>query len=132
MKTGNVNMFYGASKLIFKRAEELRKFPTHEEVLMWGYLKQNQLGVKFRWQHPILFYIADFYCHELKLVIEIDGSIHNKEDVKINDKLRQTEIEKLDVTVIRFKNIDVKNNPEKILDQINKKIKEFFWGKAFF
>ncbi len=89
-----------------------------------GLLKENQLGVKFRRQHPILFYIADFYCHELKLVIEIDGSIHNKEDVLINDELRQTEIEKLGITVIRFINIEVKNNLEKILNHINKKIKE--------
>jgi N-acetyl-alpha-D-muramate 1-phosphate uridylyltransferase len=124
VKTGNVNMFYGASKLIFRRAEELRKFPTHEELLMWGYLKGNQVGAKFRRQHPLLFYVADFYCHQLKLVIEIDGSIHNKEDVKINDELRQREIEALGITVIRFKNIEVKNNLEKFLDQIKKKIKE--------
>ncbi len=118
------HMHFGASKLIFIRAEELRKFPTHEEVLMWGYLSGNKLGVKFRRQHPISNYIADFYCHSLKLVIEIDGSIHNKEEVKINDATRQKEIEELGITVIRFTNSQVKNNPEIILEQINKKIEE--------
>ena len=103
-----MGMHYGASKVIFQRAEELRKFPTWEEDMMWMYLSGNKLGVKFRRQHPISFYIADFYCHELKLVIEIDGNIHNKEDVKINDELRQIEIEKLGIAVIRFKNIEVK------------------------
>jgi very-short-patch-repair endonuclease len=60
LKTGNINMFYGASKLIFRRAEELRKLPTHEEILMWGYLKENQLGVKFRRQHQYYFILLIF------------------------------------------------------------------------
>jgi very-short-patch-repair endonuclease/dTDP-glucose pyrophosphorylase len=117
-------MHYGASKLIFQRAEELRKFCTWEEERMWDYLSGNKLGVKFRRQHPLLFYVADFYCHELKLVIEIDGSIHNKEDVKINDKLRQREIEDLGIKVIRFTNLQVKNKIEIILEEIRNKIEE--------
>ncbi len=75
-------MHYGASKLIFQRAEELRKFPTHEEQIVWGYLADNQLGVKFRRQHPLLLYVADFYCHSLKLVIEIDGGFITKKKLK--------------------------------------------------
>jgi very-short-patch-repair endonuclease/GTP:adenosylcobinamide-phosphate guanylyltransferase len=97
---------------------------TWEEDLMWKYLSGNKLGVRFRRQHPLLFYIADFYCHQLKLIIEIDGTVHNKEDVKINDAVRQNEIEKLGITVLRFTNSQVKNNPEKILEQINKTIEE--------
>ncbi len=124
MKSGNSNMHYGASKLLFQRAEELRKYCTWEEKIIWGYLSGNKLGVKFRRQHPVLFYIADFYCHRLKLVIEIDGGIHNKEDVKINDEIRQREIEELGIAIIRFTNTQVKNNPELILEQINKKIEE--------
>jgi MurNAc alpha-1-phosphate uridylyltransferase len=124
MKSGNINMHYGASKLLFQRAEELRKYCTWEEEIIWGYLSGNKLGVKFRRQHPILFYIADFYCHQLKLVIEIDGGIHNREDVKINDATRQKEIEALGITVLRFTNSQVKNNPEIILEDITQKIKE--------
>lgn len=77
-------MHYGASHLLFKRAEEVRKYSTHEENIIWGYVKGKQTGYKFRRQHPLLFYIADFYCHELKLVIEIDGLIREKADVKIS------------------------------------------------
>lgn len=101
-------MHYGASKLIFQRAEQLRKFCTWEEEVIWGYLSANKMGVKFRRQHPLLFYVADFYCHQLKLVVEIDGGVHNKEDVKINDEIRQREIEELGITVIRFTNLQLK------------------------
>lgn len=124
MKGSNIDMHYGASKLIFQRAEELRKFCTWEEEVVWGYLSGNKLGVKFRRQHPLLFYVADFYCHQLKLVIEIDGGIHNKEDVKINDAIRQAEIEELGIIVLRFNNWQVKNNIEKIVEEISKKITE--------
>jgi len=117
-------MHYGASNLIFQKAEELRKFPTHEEEILWGYLSESQLGVKFRRQHPIFNYIADFYCHSIKLVIEIDGSIHDKEDVKINDERRQKEIESFGITVIRFTNNEVKNTPESVLQSINEEIKK--------
>ena len=79
------NMHYGASKVIFQKAKELRKFPTHEEEIIWGYLCRNKLGVKFRRQHPIFLYIVDFYCHSLKLVIEIDGGIHHKPEIRIYD-----------------------------------------------
>ncbi|MGG9964763.1 DUF559 domain-containing protein [Ferruginibacter sp. SUN106] len=122
MKTGNSNMHYGASKLLFQRAEQLRKFCTWEEEIVWAYLSGNKLGVKFRRQHPMLFYVADFYCHQIKLVIEIDGAVHNKEDVKINDVIRQKEIEALGITVIRFTNSQVKNSIEKVVETISKNI----------
>ncbi len=117
-------MYYGASNLIFKRAEELRKVMTHEEDIIWNELSGNKLGVKFRRQHPLLFYIADFYCHELKLVIEIDGLIHSKEDIKINDEKRQTEIEALGIKIIRFTNKEVVNILEKVLTLIMNHIKD--------
>lgn len=124
MKGQIKDMHFGASYLLFKRAEELRKFPTPEEDIIWGFLKGNQSGVRFRRQHPLLFYIADFYCHQIKLVIEIDGSVHDKEDLKINDAIRQKEIEDLGISVLRFTNSQVNNNPELILEQINKKVEE--------
>jgi N-acetyl-alpha-D-muramate 1-phosphate uridylyltransferase len=124
MKGQIKDMYFGASYLLFRRAEELRKFCTWEEEVIWRYLSENKLGVKFRRQHPLLFYIADFYCHQIKLVIEIDGSIHNKEGVKINDEIRQKEIEALGITVIRFTNSQVKTNIEKIVEDISQKIKK--------
>ena len=117
-------MHYGASELIFKRAEELRKFPTHAEVVIWGHLKGNSLHVKFRRQHPLFLYIADFYCHSLKLVIEVDGSIHNKNEHKINDAIRQGHIESFGIAVIRVKNEEVLLRPEHVLLRISEQIQK--------
>ncbi len=118
------NMHYGASKLIFQKAEELRKFPTHEEEIVWGYLSKNQLGLKFRRQHPIWNYIADFYCHSLKLVVEIDGGIHNREDVKINDSERQSHIESFGISVLRFTNDEVRRNMQMVINSLLHKMNE--------
>ena len=118
------NMFYGAIKPIFVRAEILRKNPTHEEMLLWQFLKTNQLGARFKRQHPIWLYIADFYCHELKLVIEIDGSIHNVQEIMEHDMMREREIVSFGIKVIRFKNSDIKRNVEEVINKITDVINE--------
>lgn len=110
--------------MLFKRAEELRKFPTYAEHIFWSYISGNKTGYKFRRQHPLLFYIADFYCHELKLVVEIDGPVHNNEDVKICDAVRQTEIENLGIKVIRFTNQQVLQTPDIVLKTLMDTIKK--------
>ena len=109
------NMFYGASKLIFQKAEELRKNMTPAEEIMWGMLKGNQFEVKFRRQHPLFLYIADFYCHELKLVIEIDGSIHDIEDVKINDSIRENDLKEFTLENLYINGLSSQNDRVKIL-----------------
>ena len=118
------NMFYGASRLIFQKAEELRKNMTHAEEIMWGMLKGNQFEVKFRRQHPISFYIADFYCHELKLVIEIDGSIHSLDEVKINDVIRENDLKELGLKILRFANNDVLYNRDLIMEKMHEIIRD--------
>ena len=75
-------MFAGADKFLFARASELRSQQTFTEELLWQYLKTKPLGFKFRRQHAYSNYILDFYCHSVKLVIEVDGSIHNKDEIK--------------------------------------------------
>ncbi|HQV61296.1 MAG TPA: DUF559 domain-containing protein [Chitinophagaceae bacterium] len=117
-------MFYGASQVIFKRAEELRKNQTEDEKLLWVYLKSNQLGVRFKRQHPIWMYIADFYCHELKLVIELDGSIHTVKDVIDNDKEREEDIKSFGIRVVRFTNKELRADIAKVIDRIKCIIKE--------
>ena len=57
-------------------ARQLRKNSTLSEILLWQKIKQQALGVQFHRQVPLLEYIVDFYCHELKLAIEIDGKSH--------------------------------------------------------
>ena len=112
------NMFYGAIKPILQRAGELRKNPTHEELLLWQHLKANNLGVRFKRQHPISMYIADFYCHELKIVIEIDGSVHNLKEVKELDMVREGDIKSFGIKVIRFQNSEIRNNIENVINQL--------------
>jgi len=116
-------MFLGADPLIFRNAEALRYRMTAAEELLWGYLKGSQLGVKFRRQHPLGIYIADFYCHQHKLIIELDGSIHNLQEIAQNDIERQANLELDGLRVIRFTNDQVFNNLNKVLEDITKQIK---------
>ncbi|OWK69833.1 hypothetical protein CBW18_14565 [Pedobacter sp. AJM] len=100
-------MFYGASSIIFENAKKLRNKVTDAEKILWEHLKEKKLGVKFRRQHPISSFIADFYCHEKKLIIELDGSIHNIKEIFENDLERQAAIEAFGIKVIRFKNQEI-------------------------
>jgi very-short-patch-repair endonuclease len=111
-------MFYNAGPLIFARAKELRNNVTKAEMILWGYLKTRPSGYKFRRQHPLLNYIVDFFCYKLKLVIEVDGSIHNTEEVKKNDEDRQLLIESEGLTVLRFTNDEVIKQPETVIEKI--------------
>jgi len=92
--------------------------------LLWQRLKRNQLGVRFKRQHPIWMYIADFYCHELKLVIEVDGSIHNVKEVIENDMIRQEDIVSFGIRVIRFTNIEVRTDIGSVISRIQTIINE--------
>ena len=103
----NDNLFYGASPLIMQRAKELRNRTTKAEELLWNCLRNKKLGFKFRRQHPISRFIADFYCHEKRLVIEIDGGNHDRPENKQYDENRTAELDRFGIKVIRFKNRDV-------------------------
>jgi len=116
------SMFYGASNLIFENAKALRNRVTTSESLLWEHLKSKQLGIKFRRQHPIANYIADFYCHEIKLVIELDGSIHQLPEVLANDIERQKNLESFGITVIRFTNKELQHNLNAVLNKIKETI----------
>jgi cyclase len=118
-------MFKGAGSIIFKRAEQLRDRMTEAECLLWEELRNKKFPVKFRRQHPLGKYIADFYSHKLKLVIELDGNIHLKPEVKAYDKMREAEIKSLGLTVIRFKNDEVIYNLEAVLSEIRKLVDAF-------
>ena len=118
------DMFYGASNLIFQKAEELRNRCTPAEEYLWEYIRDSKLGVKFRRQHPCAIYVLDFYCHEIKLCIEIDGSIHQQEDVKQNDKRREQLLAELGINIIRFSNDEVFQNTINIIQKIQIKINQ--------
>jgi very-short-patch-repair endonuclease len=112
-------MFYGASALIFENARELRNNMTHAEHLLWGYLRTKPAGFKFRRQHPIGFYIADFYCDKLKLVIEVDGEIHEADEARLLDKVREENLLKDGLKVHRIKNKDILSNQYLVFEKIN-------------
>ncbi len=111
-------MFYKASSLLFGMAKELRNHVTNAEMLLWGYLRTNPDGFKFRRQHPIGIFIADFYCHRLKLVIEVDGSIHKVKEVEEHDRYRQRLIEEDGMKLIRFTNEQIETDLENVIATI--------------
>ena len=117
-------MFYNADPLIFENARELRKRLTPAEQTFWLRLKEKFPEYKFRRQHPISIYIADFYCHKLKLVIEIDGTFHDSMEAKLSDETRQKHLESLNLKVVRFTNEQIKNDVENMIQIIASIIKE--------
>lgn len=92
------------------------------EILLWQNIKNRAFGVQFHRQVPMLDYIVDFYCHEIGLVIEIDGSSH--ENKYFYDARRQGRLEKEGVMFIRFSDIEVKQNMFSVLLSLETKIKE--------
>ena len=98
-------------------ARKLRNNSTLSEVLLWKRLRNKQLrGYDFDRQKPIGNYIVDFYCAELMLAIEIDGSSHELKPEE--DACRQKEIERFGVTVIRFDDSAVKRHMIQVLEEL--------------
>jgi len=120
-------MHKNASPFIFERAKNLRERETKSEKHLWEYLKKKKLeGFKFRRQHPISKYILDFYCHEKKLVIELDGSYHETKEQQLKDIKRTKALKEMGLKVIRFKNKEVLENTEFVLWEIRNKLLEDF------
>ncbi|MFN7284931.1 MAG: endonuclease domain-containing protein [Dolichospermum sp.] len=95
----------------------MRTEATLAEKQLWQRLKNKQLlGFKFRRQQVIDRFIVDFYCHEVKLVIEVDGEIHNY--TQVEDAIREEFLESLGLRVVRFKNEDVLFRIEGVLEEI--------------
>lgn len=115
-------MHYGASKEIFQFAETLRKNMTEPEKIIWEKVCRNQPGVRIRRQHPIWKFIADFYCHQLKLVIEIDGGIHLRSENKGYDINRDITLKEFGIEIIRFTNEEVIKETEKVIEAIKRAI----------
>jgi len=119
------NMFFGAKAELFPLALQMRKNPTEAERAMWKILRKfRQSGIPFRRQHPIEFYIADFYCHNLRLVIEVDGEIHTEKENQSHDEGRTGELERFGIKVIRFTNNQILHESEVVIEQIKVAIKE--------
>ena len=116
-------------KSVFQTAKELcrqlRKRSTRGEQSFWLAVRnRNILGKKFLRQHPIFFrymnkksfLIADFYCHENRLVVEIDGKSHDQQ--KEHDELRTYIMNNLDIEVVRFRNEEIERDVDKVLEKL--------------
>ena len=122
--TGNPKI-YGA---LLERAKEMRANPTKAEALLWKRLKTKKLGHKFRQQHPIDNFIVDFVCLSKKLVIEVDGEIHNSQ--KEEDQERQLLLEeKKGYTVLRFTNDEVLKDTQRVVSKIEDMLKVLPFGE---
>jgi len=91
----------------------LRNNSTLAEILLWKNIKNNALGVEFHRQVPLDEFIVDFYCHELQLAIEIDGSSHDFKYEK--DVARQHQLENFKITIIRFGDKEVKQDMKNVI-----------------
>jgi very-short-patch-repair endonuclease len=103
---------------IRKFARELRQPQTPAEATLWRYLRNRNLQYKFRRQHPIDFFIIDFYCAEAKLLIEIDGASHLVKDQIEYDLSRTEYLEGMGYKVIRFTNDDVRYTINEVVNEI--------------
>jgi very-short-patch-repair endonuclease len=96
-------------------ARELRKNATVTEMVVWKHVRGKAFGVEFHRQVPMLEYIVDFYCHELKLVIEVDGITHDFDGVSEQDAMRQKSIEEYGVSFLRFSSREVIENISSVI-----------------
>ncbi len=99
--------------------KHLRNNATSAEAFLWKHLSKKQLeGRKFRRQHSIQNYIVDFFCPSEKLIIELDGEVHNNPKVQEKDRIRDDFFKNLDYTVLRFENKMVFDSLPSVLDEI--------------
>ncbi len=119
---GNIQYISPELKALCRR---YRKNPTDTEEIMWQCLRNRNLGgYKFLRQHPIGGYVVDFYCHAKSLIVEIDGGIHNRKDIREKDEFRQKFLENNGYNVIRYTNSEVKKSLEDVLERLLKELED--------
>lgn len=106
------------NRIMKERRQLLRNDATRTEWILWKYLQRSQLGFKFRRQISFDYFIADFYCPSVKVVIEIDGDSHFEPGADVYDEERTARIVELGILVIRFTNQDVLLDLERVLAEI--------------
>ena len=109
------------NKALVSNARALRKNMTPEEKCLW-YTFLKRLPLNVRRQHNIENYIVDFYIAEKKIVIEVDGLQHTSFENKAEDKKRDADLLSWNITVLRYKNGDIRNNFNAVADDILKKL----------
>ncbi|HEU5168373.1 MAG TPA: endonuclease domain-containing protein [Chitinophagaceae bacterium] len=116
----NDNLHKEAIGKLYQFGRELRQGLTEAEKLLWEKLRGRKLnGLKFRRQHPLDKFIVDFYCNERKLVVELDGRVHDEKMNKEYDEARTAMLAGLNIIVLRFENEEVINDMQGVLKKIS-------------
>ena len=115
--------------ILVEKARENRKNQTEAENKIWNEVLKNKQfkNYKFLRQKPLDNFIADFYCAELMLVIEVDGDYHKRE--KEYDMLRSKRLGEFGVRVVRFSNNEIMSNIKNVMKQLEKEIKGVLEGR---
>lgn len=100
------------------RRKELRKNATLQEKLLWERLRNSKFGFRFKRQYSIGGYILDFYCAKKRLIIELDGGVHDAKEAKEYDEVRDKFFRELGYTTLRFSNSEVEKDLEEVLNRI--------------
>jgi len=101
-----------------ERARSLRRQMSSPEILLWRALQRRPSGLKFRRQHPSGYYVADFYCHKARLIIEIDGSAHDFGDRPARDTARDAWFASREIAVLRIAASAVMRDTDAVVDYI--------------
>jgi very-short-patch-repair endonuclease len=124
-------MYYNAPEFIIRLAKDLRAKQTQAEKELWEIIGAKKImGLHFRRQQPVNMYITDFYCHSIRLAIEIDGEIHRKTEKHRNDLNRTAEFERFGITVIRFSNKEVLDDINMVKIQIDRVCRELMQARS--
>ena len=99
-------------------SRDLRKCGEISEAMLWKRLKAKQIGFVFNRQKPILNFIADFYCKEMGLVVEIDGASHFSEEAQMRDEERDRQMRVIGLEIVRVLDNDVRKDADRVADYI--------------
>jgi very-short-patch-repair endonuclease len=123
------SMYYGASKELILYSRQLRLHMTRAEKILWEKIRNKALGHKFRNQHALYKYVVDFFCFEIRLIIEADGEIHTLAENALNDIDRENNLRSLGLHILRFTNDQIFNDIENVLSIIRQTIYELQQNK---
>lgn len=99
-------------------SRDMRYYGEKAEAMLWKRLKSKQLGFTFNRQKPILNYIADFYCKELNLVVEVDGVSHFSEETQLKDAERDRQMRAIGLKIVRVLDGDVRKDADRVADYV--------------
>jgi very-short-patch-repair endonuclease len=112
-------MTYSGNKDLIKKARALRSSMTLAEILLWSELRSKKVdGYKFRRQQPIFDYITDFYCHDLNLIIEVDGEVHSLSEQAKKDKSRDKILKINGYNILHLSNHEIETDLNTSIDKI--------------